>query len=270
MNDNADEGLRHVWEKGADGIWRPMHPCNNDIDQTFVPRRPGTNFSLNDALPIGEEAYHEGGWIRVGQGIDRVPLEVHGWPQMRKDLDAEALRSEYDDLMGVWKGSDCRKHLHEILAGQQPPQGWQIEEAICLGTGSWSRSHEQTPQGAFYAKRSMIQLVMFMDTVAYLQASNRSSLRIFAQEFKYTPLDWEFLATLGVTVIKVPTRDGENAYDGPDAVNLIGGSSFICEFCIEHNYRFIKRLLDVEPGLVIGSMWTTDEEIDEHQAWISQ
>ncbi|KAK4540116.1 hypothetical protein LTR36_009781 [Oleoguttula mirabilis] len=62
--------------------------------------------------------------------------------------------------------------------------------------------------------------------------SDGQVISIFAQDPKYTPLDWEFLATLGVTVIKISAeriqQDGlYEPYGGPDAVKLITPSSLV-------------------------------------------
>ncbi|KAK5110601.1 hypothetical protein LTR85_000978 [Meristemomyces frigidus] len=230
------------------------------------------HFGVDFAMPLGEEINYEGGAARVGRGMAGAPAQyIGGWLPRRADLTVADMRVEYDCAMMKWKGSKCRKEVIQMLETRKPVAGWQITEAIYLGSGSWSRYNPENKTWA--GPRSMAQFVAFMDVVAYFtESAGAAPIKIFAQDPKYTPLDWEFLATLGVAVVKIPLKERRSdgsiePYDGPDAVRLITPSSFVCELCIEYNDAFLETILAREPQLVIGSMIEKLATVRRYLAW---
>lgn len=145
---------------------------------------------------------------------------------------------------------------------------WQITEAICLRTGSWSRrEYREDILGGSRVERSMFQLVVFMDMVAYLQASSGHRIEIFAQEYSYTPLDWVLVESLGVTVVRKPFLRGSSRTlsprpcEAPDAVNRMRQSSFVREISIGTDCAYVQTLIDVKPTLVVASLSNNSENV---------
>ena len=159
----------------------------------------------------------------------------------------------------TWQQSDCRRQVLQILDRQKPDDGWHVTEAVCMGSGSFSRDNIE------HCKRSMTQFVAFMDVMRHIQASSDSEVKVYAQEPVYTTVDLAFLKLLEVTPCQTPPGimppAEELVREGPRAMDIFSRSSFVCELFMERNPVFIERLLEVEVPLVVGSMAINRDKI---------
>ncbi|KAK3629032.1 hypothetical protein LTR56_018268 [Elasticomyces elasticus] len=168
-------------------------------------------------------------------------------------LTVEDLTLLYTEKQRIWAGSNERAEVMEILDFGRPADGWQISEAICLGTGSFS---EVWLSGYDGSGKAMLQFAAFMDIVAHLQHGNHGSIRSLIQDPCYHEVDRAFLESLGMSpsVSHDERLGSEPEYvDGLDALDSITGSSFICELAIENNLAFMRKVIEFTPALMIGS-----------------
>ncbi|KAK0252185.1 hypothetical protein B0A54_08172 [Friedmanniomyces endolithicus] len=188
----------------------------------------------------------EGGWTRVGRGKQYAPKHLHGLDPPMKGLTLERLQADFATKSKVWRQSTCRREIVAILDKQQPNTGWQLQEAVCLATNSFSRDNFQARQ------RSMMQWVAFFDITQHLKARQESPVAIFAQEPNYTALDTQFLQTLDVRVLDA----GHNIdyMDGlGEARQHVQASSFVFEAFMDLGVEAVRELLGGDPVLYIGS-----------------
>lgn len=173
----------------------------------------------------------------------------------------------YEGKLEAWKGSSYRKTLADLLEKSQPKDGWRISDAICLGTGDFSKlicdtdEHDPVDMRA----RSVTQLAAFLDIVTQIQPSDQESVPVLAQDPTYTPIDMQFLAALGVKPVPFVKDYSDDDVDSedPDAMNDVTATSFVCEFNIEQSTCYMQRLLDVRPQVILGSMRASIEEVEK-------
>ena len=72
------------------------------------------------------------------------------------DLTAEKLLQDFNNRTERWKDTACLHHLDSVLAKRE----WNVNEAVCIGIGSFSRDWE-------HRHRAMWQLVLFMYAVSH-------------------------------------------------------------------------------------------------------
>lgn len=161
-------------------------------------------------------------------------------------MTVEKLQAAYDKTVKVWQSSTCRTQLLKILDQAQPDEGWQIKEAICLASGSFSRDNWEGQ------KRSMHQFVAFMDIVQHVQKSSSETVEVIAQEMIYTHVDVDFLSAKGITVHNKAAL-GDVVYKNPDIREALGPQSMVFEAFMDMTTESIQQLLDTGMRLYIGS-----------------
>jgi len=168
-------------------------------------------------------------------------------------MTVEQLRRDFKARMKVWRASDCRKQVCQILDRQTPDEGWNIEHAVCMASGSFSRENLEN------RKRSGFQFVAFVDMVNHLQEEGKAEIRVVAQEPAFTEVDRLFLADIGVEVCQVAVEEGggkEDGSAGSRVTDYFGPSSFVCELFMERQEGFLRDLLQAEAKLVLSSIMT--------------
>ena len=186
------------------------------------------------------------GWSTVTRAKGRVPEKNQQKLLPDKNLSLEKLQADYNRRMRTWQASTCRKELQQILNRKQPDDGWQIKEAICLASGSFSRDNWECQ------KRTMCQFVAFMDTVKHLQATSDDKVTIVAQEMVYTPLDIEFLLGMDMTVYNDPVTN-EDLYNGTSAPDHLSPASFVFEAFMDKHPPTVQQVLTSGMRLFIGT-----------------
>ena len=81
-------------------------------------------------------------------------------------LTAEKLLQDFHNRTEKWKTTACAQHLEGVLAKRK----WDVENAVCIGIGSFSRDWE-------HRHRAMWQLVLFMSVVSHRRPSSSLVLR---------------------------------------------------------------------------------------------
>lgn len=74
-------------------------------------------------------------------------------------LTAEKLLRDFHNRTEKWKTTACARHLEDVLGKNE----WDINAAVCIGIGSFSRDWE-------HRHRAMWQLVLFMSVVSYCES----------------------------------------------------------------------------------------------------
>ncbi|KAK4961943.1 hypothetical protein LTR10_002437 [Elasticomyces elasticus] len=186
------------------------------------------------------------GWTKVSRGKRDAPKHVSTLAQPMKDLAIGHLRTDFETKSKQWGGSTCRRAILNILDKQQPEEGWQLTEAVCLATNSFSRDNWQARQ------RSMMQWVAFFDITKHLQSLQKGHVQIYAQEPNYTPLDREFLARLKVQVLDAAVETASKDGLG-EAEQHITPSAFVFEAFMDLSSRSVQQLSQGDPALYVGS-----------------
>ncbi|KAK3722959.1 hypothetical protein LTR37_002104 [Vermiconidia calcicola] len=198
------------------------------------------------------------GWVSVKRGKgSRQLCSTPRQPLPDRHITVQTLEAKYDRDMQTWKQSACRKELRQILDKKQPDEGWQIKEAVCFASGSFSRDNWEAQ------RRSMLQFVAFIDTAQYIEAGSSDTIGLFAQEPMYTPVDVEFLSGMG---IKVSTLRAVR-YN-------MESESMMFELFMDMNLDAALNMVTIGPKLFIGAALTsrlaqfskhlTDAEIREY------
>ena len=228
----------------AEGLASQVYTTPSPSPRSSHP--PRNLFDIAYAMPKGqEEPTGNDGWIRVGMGKGRTPMYTRGIPLLQKDMTAEKLRAAFDQRLRTWQGSACRKELRQILDRKQPDGGWQTRQAICIGSGSFSRDNWE------YQKRSMSQFVAFMDTIQHVQSSSDEKIHIIVQDPVYTQVDIEFLTEKGITVYA--GRDvHQTGFVGPNVEDHLGPESMVFEPFMDMGSRIMRKLLNSDMKLYIG------------------
>lgn len=157
-------------------------------------------------------------------------------PEHIKGATVESITKEFETKSRTWKRSEARKQLRRILTLLRPDAGWQLETAVCLGTGSFNRDNFEC------RKRSMEQFAMFADTLEYLQELQERKITAFVQEGYYNDLDKKFLETLGMQAPEYEAHAVFPIRDCGPATKLFGPHTFVCELFIEHSVGTVKSL----------------------------
>jgi hypothetical protein len=168
-------------------------------------------------------------------------------PTSIKDATLESIAAEFGAKGRLWKRSAARAQLHRMLSLMRPEGGWQLDTAVCLGTGSFNRDNFEC------RKRTMAQFAMFVDTLEYLQEQQKErKIRVVVQEGYYNDLDKKFLENLGM---EVPVYEAHvyPILDCGPATELFGERTFVCELFIEHTQGTIRALTQRGNGLLVST-----------------
>jgi hypothetical protein len=191
-------------------------------------------------------------WTTVGRRKGRKghkPNSPDGPPSMwdpDNDVDLAELQRLYEDFKRTWISGSCRQELRQILDRIQPDDGWQMKNAICLASGSFSRTNVMN------RGRSLTQFVAFMDTVEHVQATSNHPIRINAKEKFYTDVDVEFLTQLGVEVHNDLAMK-KILEEDPHAWSDLGPESMIFELFMEPTISAFRKILESGSGLIIST-----------------
>ncbi|CAN9197890.1 unnamed protein product [Alternaria alternata] len=152
-----------------------------------------------------KEVQSDDGWTVITHGLASVSLNDKGKKEIDagslptrtvEGLTAEKLLEDFRTLQDRWGDTLLAKQVKEILEKSGGDSGWGVEEAACIGIGSFSRDWE-------HRWRSLWQLVLFVAVVERLKDDNKDTkLGCFAQDPAFTPLDVEFLSLLSITVLE--------------------------------------------------------------------
>lgn len=162
-----------------------------------------------------------------------------------RDLTLPALQRDYTTKLKSWKSSTCRRQLLSILNRGRPDGGWGIQRAICLGSGSFSRENLEC------RRRSLWQIVVFVDVVGYLREDLGMHVEGSAQEPMYTELDVEFLRGLDIKVLQVDVGT-KTERSGP-AADLLVPACFVYEPFLDMSAAMLRELSEADLRLYIGS-----------------
>ena len=167
-------------------------------------------------------------------------------PDHIKDATLDSIAKEFGAKSRIWKRSEARKQLHRMLSLIKPEAGWQLETAVCLGTGSFNRDNFEC------RKRTMEQFAMFVDTLEYLQELQENKISVCVQEGYYNDLDKRFLETFGM---KAPDYEPHVYFilDCGPATKLFGPHTFVCELFIEHTEGTIRSLTQTGVPLLMST-----------------
>ncbi|KAK0353632.1 hypothetical protein LTR02_012580, partial [Friedmanniomyces endolithicus] len=197
-------------------------------------------------MPNDAEQRPEGEWTRVGRSRRSPPKFLHGLDPPMKGLTLERLQTDFETKSRVWRNGTCRQQTLAILDKQQPDTGWQLQEAVCLATNSFSRDNFQARQ------RSIMQWVAFFDIVQHLQIKQDDPIAVFAQEPNYTALDKQFLQRLDVRVLDADLN-GDHVAGLGEAKQHVRASSFVFEAFMDLGVEAVGDLFEGDPALYIGS-----------------
>ncbi|KAG9193316.1 hypothetical protein G6011_03351 [Alternaria panax] len=152
-----------------------------------------------------KEVQSDDGWTVITHGLASVSLNDKGKKEMDvgslptrtvEGLTAEKLLGDFRTLQDRWEDTLLAQQVKEILDKRSGHGGWGVEEATCIGIGSFSRDWA-------HRWRSLWQLVLFVDVIERLKADNKDTkIGCFAQDPAFTPLDIEFLCLLSITVLE--------------------------------------------------------------------
>ena len=109
----------------------------------------------------------------------------------------------------AWLQSQSRKRLIGILDNNRPTEGWRIREASAFALGPLagdSRSFEPFTQQEkeLYTRKSMVQLVVFLDIVEFIESTDKVHIKKIAQDPAFSASDRDFLMSLQVSWSKSP------------------------------------------------------------------
>ncbi|KAK4900999.1 hypothetical protein LTR27_002182 [Elasticomyces elasticus] len=201
-----------------------------------------------------------------------LPEDYPGRRRVDTTLNVEDLMHRYAEKQRIWACSDERSRTIDVLQNCKPAEGWNITEAICLGTGSFSEVWFNGHDGS---GRSLLQLAAFQDIVACLQKDCAAAIKVLIQDPSYNVLDRGFVSALGLTLTM--SNDGyRNGHDangeGRDALESIRPTSFLCELMIEQNHELMRKISEFTPQLILGSSWpsTMIGDSEEEVAWHEQ
>lgn len=189
-------------------------------------------------------------WTVVPRGKQRATKPTPQAPGADKDLTVEELTATYKHKKQIWRASTCRRALMQILDRKQPENGWQIKQAVLFASGSFCRDNWECQ------RRSITQLVAFVDIVKHLQATSDEGIGIFAQELVYTPLDVGFLAQIGIFACTA-SKPGKPADEGQSAQYHLDSDTFLFEAFMEKIPPAMGPLLCSDPRLFIGTSLPT-------------
>lgn len=164
-----------------------------------------------------------------------------------KSMTLEDLKKSYATAASQWQASNSRRKLLEMLGSRQSFQyapSWKLTNAMCLATGSFSRTNTTTN------RRAMQQFATFHNICEWLSGINNQKLEILAQEPWFTDVDREFLKSLGVGVLEIGPQ---GSHDLGPAVMYITVDTFVFEPFLERKTNVLRPLYAARPRLYIGS-----------------
>ena len=167
-----------------------------------------------------KEVQSDDGWTVITHGLASISLDGKGKgadavslpTKMVEGLTAEKLLDDFRLLQERWEDTLLAKQVKEIVEKKSADGKGDVEEAVCIGIGSFSRDWA-------HRWRSLWQLVLFVDVVGQRMSSSLSvactrtdykivkdknkdiKIQRFAQDPAFTPLDIEFLSHLSITVL---------------------------------------------------------------------
>jgi hypothetical protein len=170
-----------------------------------------------------KEVQSDDGWTVITHGLASVSLNDKGGKETDagslpsrtvEGLTAEKLLEDFRTLQERWDDTLLAQQVREIVEKRNAASKWGVEEAVCIGIGSFSRDWA-------HRWRSLWQLVLFVDVVnrrtslaphllhpskvtnfQIVQDENKDlKILCFAQDPAFTPLDVEFLSHLSVTTL---------------------------------------------------------------------
>lgn len=94
----------------------------------------------------------EGRRKREGQDLDTVG----SMPSTVQGLTIDTLMKDFEKRQERWRDTACARQVKDLLCGRT----WDVQEAVCIGIGSFSRDWE-------HRHRCMWQLVLFMEVVGH-------------------------------------------------------------------------------------------------------
>jgi hypothetical protein len=170
-----------------------------------------------------KEVQSDDGWTVITHGLASVSLNDKGGKETDagslpsrtvEGLTAEKLLEDFRTLQERWDDTLLAQQVREIVEKRNAASKWGVEEAVCIGIGSFSRDWA-------HRWRSLWQLVLFVDVVnrrmssaphplhpfkvtnfQIVQGENKDAkILCFAQDPAFTPLDVEFLSYLSITVL---------------------------------------------------------------------
>ncbi|KFY23277.1 hypothetical protein V493_05964 [Pseudogymnoascus sp. VKM F-4281 (FW-2241)] len=151
----------------------------------------------------------EDGWAHVvgGRTIkpDASKAKIKKWGLDVVTFTLEEITTKYESLKEKWEESDACKELIKLV---QPYEGKsQIKNVVVMGLGSF-----QTQFGDF-SRNTLMQLAA-LDTIRKTLAI--WDMPVIAQDPAFSPLDKEFLQSLGCEVL-----------ESPEGFDLINGDSLV-------------------------------------------
>nr|POF06950.1 hypothetical protein CFP56_31574 [Quercus suber] len=187
-------------------------------------------------------------WKHVGRSKGRtlqsnVPRAIAG---LMKDANIELLQRDFDIKLKIWRASSCRRQLMHFLETRKPDDGWCLENAICLGSHSFSRDNFRNRQ------RAVMQFVAFIDTVRYLQTLQDAPIAMYAQDPTYTSLDRTWLARVKVVPTDLNLDSLKVTGLGP-ARDLLQPTSLVFELFMEVGTEAALELFGSNMILYVGS-----------------
>lgn len=204
-------------------------------------------------MPKAKHEQLEGGWTRVSGRSSKPVFEISGLAAPAKDATLEKLLADFEKKIRVWQRSSCRKTIFKMLERERPEEGWNLNKAVCLASGSFSRDNFEN------SKRTMTQFATFIDIVQHVSEDQSNSIQMFAQDPSYTSLDKEFLSHLNVQVLDTSFQEvfltsRENF--GP-AQDHLGPQTMLFEFFMEASPEKVKAILEADLRFYMGSSWQT-------------
>lgn len=184
---------------------------------------------------------------RKKQGKAAPKITATSDPEHMKDATVESITKEFEAKSRIWKRSQARQQFHRVLNLCRPDAGWQLETAVCLGTGSFNRDNSEC------RKRTMAQFAMFVDTLGYLQELQERKITACVQEGYYNDLDKEFLGTLGLQAPDYQPHAVIPITDCGPATKLFGPHTFVCELFIEHSEGTVRSLTQTGVPLLMST-----------------
>ncbi|CAG5160216.1 uncharacterized protein ALTATR162_LOCUS5764 [Alternaria atra] len=152
-----------------------------------------------------KEIQSDDGWTVITHGLASVSLNDKGKGEVDagslptrvvEGLTAEKMLEDFRTLQERWEDTLLAQQVKEILEKRGGDGGWGVENAVCIGIGSFSRDWA-------HRWRSLWQLVLFVDVVERLKDDKKDTkIGCFAQDPAFTPLDIEFLSDLSITVLE--------------------------------------------------------------------
>ena len=170
-----------------------------------------------------KEVQSDDGWTVITHGLAIISLDGNGKKEtdagslptrIVEGLTAEKLLGDFRVLQERWEDTLLAKQVKEIMEKRSADGKWGVEEAVCIGIGSFSRDWA-------HRWRSLWQLVLFVDVVnrrmlsilhpLYLPGITNlhavkdeikdTKIQCFAQDPAFTTLDIEFLSYFSITVL---------------------------------------------------------------------